>query len=419
MKTYKAESFDKMQYLYGAAHDPLVHGVIRFSGRIDIAALNKAVTASLCAVPMLRCCFEMRAGSPRWVDRNFTGEDIVSVIDAETFDEAQIQRLLATTIDIFHEPQLKLLVMRTGAFDSLCVIMNHMVCDGAGLKEYLGLLAGLYTKCVRGEKMLPPVCGPRGTAQLFKRFGFFEKLKILFMNYDVSALKAQRPYRLEGDPDTPFFLSFKTRREELLQLKDAAKKQGVTINDMVLCAYIRVLHRRVGGGRVVMPCPVDLRKYLQSAQSPGICNLTSNYICDIAIREGDTAEQTLEQVAQQMRQQKDSVGCLKSMISMEMAFGAIPFFIMKSLFLKVFMIPVVSFTNLGVIDKASLSFGDTDITDAYLTGAVKRVPYFQISISTFDGCCTFCCNMFGTQGDRTAVTSFLAELREELLSYTG
>ena len=418
MRRYKAESFDKMQYLYGAAHDPLIHGVIWFSEQLDIAALKRAVTLSLSAVPMLRCCFELKAIRPHWADRSFTGEDIVTLVEAQGNESQQIQQLLSVTIDIFREPQLKLSVLRKDASDTLCVIVNHMVCDGAGLKEYLYLLAGLYTKCADGEEICAPAPHSRGTGQLFKRFRFVEKARIFFLKYDTSILKDQCPYRFEGNPNTPFFLFLQVGSNELLRLKTSAKQRGVTFNDLVLCAYIRVLHRRIGGGRIVMPCPVDLRRYLPSGWNHGICNLTSNYICDIAIRDGDTAEETLMQVLRQMQSQKESLRCLKAMISMEMAFRIIPFFIMKSVFGKAFVMSVVSYTNLGVIDRNALAFRGVRVADACLTGAVKRVPNFQVSISTFDDRCTLSCNMFGTPADRVAAEGFLCEVRDELMSYT-
>lgn len=406
-----------MQYLYGAAHDPLIHGIIRFSGHIDIAALKRAVSISLSAVPMLRCCFEIKPIRPRWIDRGFTGEDIVTLVTALGDEPLQVQQLLSATIDIFHEPQLKLFVLRTDTSDTLCIIVNHMVCDGAGLKEYLYLLSGLYSRCFAGEQEIPrPECGSRGVGQLFSRFRFIEKVRIFRLKYDASPLKAQTPYRFEGKPDAPFFLFHGISADELTRLKAAAKQRGATLNDMVLCAYIRTLHRSVGGRRIVMPCPVDLRKYLQEGQKAGICNLTSNYICDVTIAEGDPAEETLSQITRQMQAQKESLSCLKSMLSMQLAFRAIPFFILQSIFGKVFTMPVISYTNLGVIDQDALSFKGVRVTDACLTGAVKRVPYFQVAICTFDGRCTLSCNMFGTPDDRAKAEGFLKEVREELLS---
>ena len=43
-KRYKAQAFDKMQYFYREAHEPLIHCMIRLSGHLDDALLEKAVT---------------------------------------------------------------------------------------------------------------------------------------------------------------------------------------------------------------------------------------------------------------------------------------------------------------------------------------------------------------------------------------
>ncbi|GEM_PF-5968854 len=36
------------------------------------------------------------------------------------------------------------LIKTDNGCDKMCLIINHMVCDGAGLKEYLYLLADIY-----------------------------------------------------------------------------------------------------------------------------------------------------------------------------------------------------------------------------------------------------------------------------------
>lgn len=409
-----------MQYLYGAAHDPLIHGVFWLSGHIDTDVLKRAVTISLSAIPMIRCCVAVKAGGPCWMDHGFTGGDIVRTVSAAGDEEQQIQRLLADTIDIFHEPQLKIYVLQADSADTLCIIINHMVCDGTGFKEYLRLLADLYTRCANHNPDIPaPDFYPRHIRQLFSGFGFWDKVRIFFLKYDISMQRKQTPLRFEGNPAAPFFSTLTIDKDQVAQVKAESRLRGVTLNDMVLCAYIRVLHRRTGEARIVMPCPVDLRKYLPPGSRHGICNLTSNYICDIAIGPDDTPNHTLEQVSKQMNAQKESRSCLKSMISMALSFRLIPFSVMRSAFTKVFTIPVVSYTNLGVIDQKTLKFGSLTATDAFLTGAVKRVPYFQIAISTFDGCCTLSSNMFGTADDRAAADRFLAEVRDELLSFVS
>ena len=59
--------------------------------------------------------------------------------------------------------------------------MNHMICDGAGFKDYLYLLAELYTGLERDAEYSPELqSGPRNAGQLFAGMNMREKLKILF-----------------------------------------------------------------------------------------------------------------------------------------------------------------------------------------------------------------------------------------------
>ncbi|MBE6821964.1 hypothetical protein [Caproiciproducens sp. LBM24188] len=159
---------------------------------------------------------------------------------------------------------------------------------------------------------------------------------------------------------------------------------------------------------------MDLRRYLPNNHSFGISNLTSNYLYTVTIRSGDPFHVTAKQVAEQIKQQKSSLACLKSILMAEFAFHAIPFRILEKQFDRLFKIPVLSYTNLGILDRTRLSFAGLQITDAYMTGAVKQVPYFQIAISTFGGACSISCNLYGTPGDKEEIGRFLSDVHFEL-----
>ncbi|MDR3645552.1 MAG: hypothetical protein P4M02_10805, partial [Clostridia bacterium] len=121
VKIIRAEAFDLMQYFYGSAHDPLIHCRIRFSSHLDEAALKRAVTLSQQAVPLLRCRFNAAARRPRWEECGFSEADIVRVSEG---NDADAERLLASTIDIAREPQLKLFLIRGESADTLCAMIN-------------------------------------------------------------------------------------------------------------------------------------------------------------------------------------------------------------------------------------------------------------------------------------------------------
>lgn len=155
VKKFKAESFDIMQYFYGAVHEPLIHCLIEFFGHVDEKALKKAVTISAQALPMIQCCFNYRSRKPYWEYKGFRGEDMVQLINQEGNTEDYRNKLLGATIDISSQPQLKIIVSREKVSDTLCIIINHMICDGGGFKEYLYLLSNLYKSCKEEKRMIP------------------------------------------------------------------------------------------------------------------------------------------------------------------------------------------------------------------------------------------------------------------------
>lgn len=418
---YRAEAFDIMQYFYRSVHKPLIHCFIHFTGHIDEIVLKAAVTQSLEAIPQIGCCFDTSTSRPCWRVHGFTGEDIVKVSACQDENQKeQAMKLLSSAIDIKREPQLKIFVVKGQTCDMLSIMINHMICDGAGFKEYLYLLAGLYTKLEQHIKSSMDLAyHTRSEGQLFQNLGFREKTNILFSKVKIPKQEKQIGINLEGDKRNPFFVTCQISKDKFKMIKMYTRSKGVTLNDIVIAAYIRSLSRKTGNDRIILPCPVDLRKYLSEGKPHGICNLTSNYICDITVNKKDTFYDTMMQVSHQMKKQKENKNHLKPIMLLEFVFHIVPFRILQKSFHKLFTIPVVSYTNLGIIDKKSLQFGNTDIMEAFLTGAVKYVPYFQIAISTFDDNCTISCNLHGTTKDKIWIEAFLQEIKKEIESESG
>ncbi len=411
---YRAEVYDILQYFHRAVFEPSLRCVIGFTGHIDEQALTRAVTRSSDTIPMIRCCFEEAPRGSCWVDQGFTGEDIVSLIEAGLDPEEQKAALLASHIDIFHQPQLKIFIMREKHADTLIIIMNHMVSDGAGFKEYLYLLGDLYTRCKNNRDIEPAACLSRSVKMLWVNFRLPDKLKIL--------LAAYRPHRrlrpmnlgLEGDKTSPLMISLPISGKEFRSLKTWAKEQGVSVNDVIFTAFIRILNKKTGVNRIAVPCPVDLRKYLPADRRQGITNLTSYFISDVLIEENDSFAATVREVSKQMKQQKSSTACLKPILLFSMAAGILPLRALKKIFDRLFIVPLVSFSNLGVLDAGRLRFGDLEIAEAYIGGSIKYPPYFQITATSYQGTCVLSCNFYGTPGDKEKIHAFLQGIREEL-----
>jgi NRPS condensation-like uncharacterized protein len=414
---FRPEAFELLQYFFGTVHEPLVRAYVAFSGCLDEAALCRAVEASAKTVPLLFCVFDASGRRPRWRRRDFSGADVVKVVFADTADaEKAADALLTEELDFSAEPQVKLNILRAGNTDRLCVIASHLLCDASGLKQYLALLGTLYAAETGNAPVHSIKTNLRKTRALFAGFSLREKLSILASRYDAGAQKHTPVLALAGDPSNPRIITRTIPPEEFAAIKAFSRSNGASVNDALLSAYLRVLSRTCGERTITIPCPVDLRKYLSKTNGISICNMTTNLFCSVAVNPSDNYLDTLKQVTQQMNAQKTSPNCLKSVVSLETAFRVLPFPLLKKEFPHYFTMPKLSYTNLGILEKESLRFGEAQAVDAFMTGAIKHSPYFQIAVSTFENALTLSCNLYAADQSVQTIESFLYDLQTELIS---
>lgn len=409
----KAQPFDCMQYFYGAVQEPLIRCLVQFHGHLNESTLKRAVDLSIGAIPLITCCFDEK--SHCWRKHDFTADSIVHSIKARNEDGAA-KKLLLSSIDRTCEPQLKMFLVREEKSDTLCVIINHMVSDGGGFKEYLYLLANLYSKCEKDsgyhEKLKP--FGKRNLNQLLQNLSCKQKLGILFSKAPSHKPNPAMILPIKGDLSSPALVIHRIERELFTRICSFAKSNHASVNDMLLAAYIRALHRATGCAGLTVPCPVDLRKYKKSGQTCGICNLTANYSCHVDMTTNEPFGGTLKKVSDQMRAQKGSDACLKGPMMYHMMFHLLPFGTVQKLFYKISPVPITSYTNLGMISDEKFCFGDLVVKDAFISTAVKKAPYFQLSVSTYGGRCTLTSSLYGTEKDRKTVEDFLSQVQTEL-----
>lgn len=410
----KAQPFDCMQYFYNSVQEPLIRAMIRFNGHVNEVLLNSAVQMSINIVPLIDCCFDKR--NHTWGKQKFTSNEIVHLIKAEVSHKNLAEELLLSSIDIAKEPQLKIFIVRDLSFDTLCIIINHMVSDGGGFKEYLYLLAKLYSQLEEGTHISSEYleCGKRNLNQLLKNFTIKEKLHILSSKLPINSQESDPVFMpIKGDKSNQFISIYRLNKVQLNKIKYFAKSNNSSINDLFLTAYIRALHDMTGCTHIAIPCPVDLRKYKKPEQTCDICNLTGNYFCNVTINSNSTFISTLKEVSLQMKANKKSTACLKGPMLFHMMFHILPFNLMRNLFYKISPIPVTSYTNLGIIDSEKLHFGKLSIDDAFISTAVKYAPYFQLSISTYKDCCTLTSSLHGTDEDRIIVDNLFRSMENE------
>jgi len=280
---YKTEAFDVWQYLCADVYEPLIRCRIDFNGLIDEKILKQAVEASCKTLPMVRLCFCESPGRPQWTDKGFTADDMVRVIEAGENAETEILRCLSTGIDFTREPQLKLFIIRKPDGDTLCAVFCHIVCDGAGFKQYLYLLSQLYTQLMRGDPIAVPEFLPRGTKPLFADTTLSEKLKILRSHYGAyidSNQAEQQGIDFQQGGSAAIMQKRMISLEEFDGLKFFAKSQGATINDGLMAAFARSFCKNTNTDKIMLPSTIDLRKFIPQSERYGFSNV---FLCPIRV----------------------------------------------------------------------------------------------------------------------------------------
>ena len=404
------QPFDCMNYFYHEVQEHFIRELTRFNGHLDEIALKRAAALLVSAVPLISCCFDTKTHC--WRKQNFTADAIVHLVEVQAGEENPSEKLLLSSIDITCEPQIKIFLIQEPNCDTLCVIINHMVSDGTGFKELLYLLSDLYAKCKKDADYSnkPKPKDDRSLGQLLKNLSFAEKLSILFSETDSPKQSNALILPLKGNKSQPFLAVRRIEQEQFAKIKGYAKNNHVSVNDMMLTAYLRVLHQVTKCDMITVPCPVDLRKYKAVGQECGVCHLTSNYVCSISIHTTDSFEDTLKQISMQMQAQKLSNACLKGPMLLNILFHVLPFQAVR----RLFRIPITSYTNLGIIDAEKFNFDGLAICDAYIATAVKYVPYFQVSISTYANCCTLTSCSHSTENDKKIIENVLEQMQNEL-----
>ena len=411
---YAAETWDLMQHLFARFNDHQVHCVMQLDAPIDVERLKHAVNLLAGIFPLLTCRFVEGLGHAYWEDAHYTAEEIVVIKHTDEVDK-EVQRIICTKTDEFNGPQLKVHVVRNGVADTLCVVINHMLCDGTGFKELLYLLSTLYSQ--RGEDTPlkhAPYPAARHTFQVLRTFSIRQKLGILVEKYDLSRHDNSITLGLEGDRNTPFIVTRTLSRERFIALRAYAKQHGASVNDFILAAYMRALDKFLGGQPVAIQCILDLRKYLPGKKTNKFCNLTSNLACAIDPALGEEFDDTLMKVKQTMDTEKASRSCLNLILLLEIIFRALPYQVAKHLVRKYYQNPPFAMSNIGIIDHSRLSFVGLHVTAAYMTGSIKYNPYIQLAVSTYDDQPTLSIAFHGTPGDKTKITQLLEAVDDAL-----
>jgi len=412
-----SDIFNYMQRYVGS--DNQIQVVLEIDGCLDEHRLWKAIRLSASAEPVLGCRFVEHQEHPYWQPRadldSISWGSLLETQDRSTAMDAWLSDLL----DMDHDPMVKGCIIRAAGRDTLCLKINHTCSDVGGCIQYVHLLASLYQKLGVDPAYRPvPNLAERDQSKIFKQLGFTS-----------DAWNTQQSPEPLG-PGAPFTLGeAKYRRQSirkipmgtLTKLRDSLRQEGVTINDLVLAAYVRALYQHIGG-TIEEPIRIivtgDLRRYLPAQQVHPLCNLSGIIHFHLEDRPVGTYQDTVRKVSAIMKRSKDNkMGLSRAATFLE--------FLAQTEFSNVVkmmrearersvksgkMSPILS--NFGMMSPTTILFDNLEVTDAYIVTTAEYAPGLMLGASTYRDWMTFCIAFFASN----IATSWVDALLDTVVS---
>ncbi|GFZ33760.1 siderophore synthetase [Clostridium zeae] len=415
---FKSEAFDVFQFLSEEYkyNDHQLHCVLQFKGKLEERTLERAINLSFKAIPILSSKYAESTKMSYWESWHFENANNYLMV---TKDKSSFDDFIVLRTDEFKGPQVKFCLY---AEDNcmLAVLMNHMICDAAGFKQYIYLLSDLYSKLSKDIDYVldKKLNGTRSINRITDNISNFTKMKILTSRKIVSNKTGHLKFPLSYSTDKkPFIKKYVISKDRFIKIKEYCQKNNFTINDVFLAAYYRVMFNRLKlkpKDNLNIAIMIDMRRHLKNRNIDSLCNLASSVVTGIEYCEKDDLFQTASKVKNDVDLKKDSHLGIKGFLEIELAFKFLSYKTIKKILKKHFNNPVLGMTNIGVIDKSKLKFSHTEVEQAFMCGSIKYAPYFQLALSSFDNTITLTVNLFGDMNDQLAVNDFLQQIVDEL-----
>lgn len=241
-------------------------------------------------MPEVLYSYDFRRGC--FVNQGFTADHTVII---KQYDLVEADQVEALRWDLSQRPQLRITIYREERKDTVLIGMSHILTDGNGFIQYLYLLASLYN----GKSPAVHLQNKREIAPLLKNI-YVQPPTVQTRRGRYNAVPPLRPV---SNGKNYFWLNCSITSDDLTALQAKAKKYGVSLNDVFMTAYVRVIARLQHINKVVSSSlagtfrlPPDFQLTISTFRD--VCTFN----CTLAGSAGDDiiGQQILEQVKSEL-----------------------------------------------------------------------------------------------------------------------
>jgi NRPS condensation-like uncharacterized protein len=419
-----SEISDQIQFFLRSYADQQMRYVIYFCERVNFEVLKKAFWFTICSEPVFSCFYKEESKTAFWKKHDDRENDLlVDLIEVTGDPESKINEFLTGEIQPFSFPIVKAKVFRSVDKDFLCINMNHTPTDGAGLKEFVKLVASNYSSLISDPdyELKPGNRGDRSLRQVTDNFSLLQKLRFtregfrspkrgLTWSFDWSKTKENNQRHI---------IRTKISNSTFVKIKTFGRLHNATINDMILTSFIRSFIGTNSRNKIAFKpviIPVDLRKYIKQPGNSAICSLTGSLICNIGRETGITFTETLIKVRDEMNKKKEEHAEMNRIMQIVLLSKLMSYSKLKKALMNVKMPPIPLITNVGIINPEEINFNGIAVENAFVTGAISLDDNFCMAYSTFQKEITFSIGFTGSENQVLKVNDFLKAFKSELES---
>lgn len=408
---------------YGLANCQ-IQAVLKLDGRIDFDLLSRAVRLSVDTQPVFGCRF-IENEPPYW--KRLEDLDAVQFcsIEETTDSDGAVRRFLESTLDMDHDPMVKILLVRSEQHDTLCIKNNHSCCDGTGTKEYVHLLSEIYSIIDQDKGLFivkPAKRTRKDQDRMFSQLGISDPEREWIPGSEITRATWPFPWS-QIQTDISRIAVERLETGQMNELVLYSKSKNVTINDLVLTAYYRVMNELTkppSGELMEIPLTIDLRRYLPDHRTEAIRNFSGSEFTRFTMIRGESFGETLPRIAAMMNDIKRNRPGLQSAIGLE-RLEKLTFKETLDYYRGISQWPVSCpdkcapvLSNLGVVSDSLLHFGKYTVTDAYIVPPVVRAPGLLLMISTYNGIMTLAAGFYEASIPHGYISTLLNEIKTEL-----
>jgi NRPS condensation-like uncharacterized protein len=214
--------------------------------------------------------------------------------------------------------------------------------------------------------------------------------------------------------------------EQVQALRSYGRRQGATLNLVLLTAYFRSLCANISSlrqGALPLGTTVDLRRYIPEAeriQMP-LCNLSGLIIMLIEASKPGNFAQTLALVTKSMKERKANNQLGLAVVPLFLAlYRGLPYFLSEQITrigsakAKKHQTTTPVLSNSGVIQAQDFEFGDVKVVNIYVLSLVAYAPSFFSSVSEFRQTITLATGFCQTLIPPATVEAIFEDMAREL-----